>query len=157
LADHERWRKRVLPEIDRLLAERARIEKSDSVFALRRAFGKLCQQLESHLGVEERVLFPALLDMDRRLRNDQPVRRPAFGSVKNPITMIQREHEDDAELWSTLEHLAALDATSAGATEPARRLYQALLEFEAEVRAHTEVENTVLFPRALELEKQAAR
>lgn len=156
VAEHQRWRQRVFPELDRLLAERARIEKTDSVFALRHLFGKLRHELEAHLGVEERVLFPALLEMNRRLRESLPARRPAFGSVKNPITMIQREHEDDVELWTALEHLTELDAAAAGATEAARRLHEAVLQFKAEVKAHTEVENSVLFPRALELEKQLA-
>jgi len=68
--------------------------------------------------------------------------------------MIQREHEDDAEVWNTLQNLALLDATVKGAPEAARRLYQDLTLFADEVRTHTEIESKILFPRAVEMEQR---
>jgi regulator of cell morphogenesis and NO signaling len=151
--DHRRWLEELLPSLAALLEQRAREEKSDSTFALRRIFRRLSTQLEAHLRDEEHVLFPAILEMDRGTRNSEPRPKLAFGSVRNPITMIEREHEDDAQVWDTIRHLALLDAVAEGATKAAKRLYQDLTLFEDEVRTHTAVENTVLFPRAVQLEQ----
>jgi len=154
LADHQRWREQVLPSISSQLNARIRREKQESSIALRQVFVRLCRELDEHLKEEETVLFPAVLEMDQRARESLPAARPAFGSVRNPIVMIQRDHEDDAELWDTLQHLAQLDATAEGASESARDLYQTLTLFADDVRAHTAIESTILFPRAVELEKQ---
>ena len=154
VADHNLWREQVLPELGALLGKRTRQEKLGSVAALRHAFARMCQELEEHLRQEESILFPALLDMDRRSRQSQPRVREPFGSVRNPIQMIQREHEDDAEVWNTLQNLALLDATVKGAPEAARRLYQDLTLFADEVRTHTEIESKILFPRAVEMEQR---
>jgi len=154
VADHNRWREVVLPRLGQLLSRRAREEKRESAFALRHVFSRMCQGLLEHLHEEETILFPALLEMDRRVRQDQPRTRATFGSVRNPIFMIQREHEDDAQLWDTLQHLALLDAGTEGAPESARQLYRDLTQFAADVRNHTAIENTILFPRAVEMEKR---
>ena len=152
--DHRRWREEALPSLAALVEQRAREEQSDSTYALRRIFRRLSNELEAHLRDEEQVLFPAILEMDRGARNSQPCPRQPFGSVRNPITMIEREHEDDAQVWDTIRHLSLLDAVAKGATEMARRFYQDLTLFEDQVRMHTAVENTVLFPRAMQLEQR---
>jgi len=154
VADHNHWREHVLPELGALLGKRVRQEKLGSIAALRHAFARMCHELEEHLRQEETVLFPALLEMDRRVRQSQPRVREPFGSVRNPIQMIQREHEDDAEVWDTLQHLALLDATVKNAPETARRLYQDLTLFADEVRTHTAIESRILFPRAVEMEQR---
>ena len=153
VVDHVRWREEVLPALGSLLSERARKEKGESIPALRHVFERMSRDLLEHLHEEETVLFPALLDMDRRAQQSQPPARPSFGSVRNPIVMIQRDHEDDAQLWDTLQHLALLDATAKNASESARRLYQDLTLFADDVRMHTAIESTILFPRAVEIEK----
>ena len=155
MADHKRWREQVLPALGRLLGQRASLEKREPVFALRQAFSGLCRELLEHLHEEETILFPALLEMNRRARESHPPARPVFGSVRHPIHMIQREHEDDAEVWNTLQHMALLDATAKDAPETARILYQALTLFADDVRTHTAIENTILFPRAMEIENKA--
>ena len=154
VADHQRWREEVLPSLGRLLGQRARLENLESTAALRHVFARMCQELEEHLREEETVLFAGILEMDRRARQSQPPARASFGSVRNPIVMIQRDHEEDAQLWDTLQHLASLVSTAPGASEAARRLYQDLTLFADEVRTHTAIESTILFPRAVEMEKQ---
>jgi len=151
-ADHQRWRAQVLPELGRTLGQRARRDKLEATAALRHLFARMCQELDAHLRQEETVLFPAILEMDRRTKQSQPLARPSFGSVRNPIVMIQREHEDDAQLWDTLQHLAKLDAAAPDAPESARKLYRDLTLFADDVHAHTAIESTILFPRAVELE-----
>ncbi len=57
---------------------------------LRRVFTRLRADLEEHLRNEEKVLFPAILELDRVPATGQPVVRKPFGSVRNPIKMIGR-------------------------------------------------------------------
>jgi len=154
VVDHVRWREEVLPALGSLLSERARKEKGESIPALRHVFERMSRDLLEHLHEEETVLFPAILELDRRTGQTPPLARQSFGSVRNPIVMIQRDHEDDAMLWDTLQHLALLDATAKDASEPVRRLYQDLTLFADDVKTHTAIESTILFPRAVELEKQ---
>jgi regulator of cell morphogenesis and NO signaling len=106
---------------------------------------ELCADLEPHLLKEERVLFPAIRELAAG-RADF-----AFGSVANPIRMMNLEHDRCAEL------LEALRLETAGYTVPDdacasyRSLYQRLEALEFDTHVHIHKENHVLFPAAIAL------
>jgi regulator of cell morphogenesis and NO signaling len=151
-AQHRQWVENVLPPLHDALEKKALEEPSDSAKALFRIFSRLCADLEAHLRNEENVLFPAILEMERCAQTGKPIPKPPFGSVRNPITMIEQDHQDDEHKWSSVLRLAQ---AADGAGEKHHPLYEHLTAFEAALREHTRLENTVLFPRALRLETQA--
>ena len=101
--------------------------------------------LEPHMMKEERILFPAI-----RALAGGTTEFP-FGSVANPIRMMQLEHDQCGEL------LALLRAATAGYTVPSdacasyRSLYERLEALELDTHLHVHKENHVLFPAAIAL------
>lgn len=82
--------------------------------------------------------------------------RPApfapFGTVRNPITAMLREHDAAGEILKTIRNLACQFVASEDACFSYRTLYNALETLEADLHEHIHLENNVLFPRTLDLE-----
>ncbi|HKM48965.1 MAG TPA: iron-sulfur cluster repair di-iron protein [Terriglobales bacterium] len=121
---------------------------------IRASFQGLAQELTMHMMKEEMVLFPYIVRMEESVLQKEPVLPPPFGSVQNPISMMEHEHD------SAGNALRAMREASAGYTPPAdacisfQTLYKALVSFEADLHQHIHLENNILFPRAIEMERE---
>jgi regulator of cell morphogenesis and NO signaling len=120
---------------------------------VRSSFLELAQELTTHMMKEEMVLFPYITRMEESVIEGEPVLPPPFGSVKNPVAMMMHEHD------SAGEALRAVRQASAGYTPPGdacvsyQTLYRALADLEADLHKHIHLENNVLFPRAVKMER----
>jgi regulator of cell morphogenesis and NO signaling len=120
---------------------------------VRASFRGLAEELTTHLMKEEVVLFPYIVRMEEAVIQHEPVVPSPFGSVANPISMMEHEHD------SAGNALRAMRAASHNYTAPAeacvsyQTLYSALAEFETDLHQHIHLENNILFPRALAMEK----
>lgn len=120
---------------------------------VRNVFQGLGEELMAHLMKEENILFPYIERMEEAVVAGDPILPPPFGTVANPVRMMEHEH-DDAGIA-----LKSLRETSRGYTPPAdacvsfQALYTALENFEKDLHQHIHLENNVLFPRALEMER----
>lgn len=120
---------------------------------VRASFQGLAQELTTHMMKEERVLFPYIVRMEEAVIQKEPVLPAPFGSVQNPVSMMEHEHD------SAGNALRAMREASCGYTAPGdacisyQTLYTALEEFEADLHQHIHLENNVLFPRAIAMEK----
>jgi regulator of cell morphogenesis and NO signaling len=122
------------------------------LFEAREVFQGLAEELSAHLMKEEMVLFPHVLRMEATEAGSGPARGP-FGSVQNPISMMEHEHD------SAGNALRVMSKATSGYTAPAdacvsyQTLYKALADFEADLHRHIHLENNILFPRAVALEE----
>jgi regulator of cell morphogenesis and NO signaling len=60
-------------------------------------FGGLRQELSMHMMKEEMMLFPYIVRMEEAVLANEPVLPPPFGSVRNPVAMMMREHDGAGE------------------------------------------------------------
>ncbi len=124
---------------------------------MRVTFGNLAQELSAHLMKEELMLFPYIVRMEESVLEKSPVLPAPFGTVRNPVGMMMHEHD------SAGDALREMRSASNGYTAPTdacisyRTLYQALGEFEADLHQHIHLENNILFPRAIEMERGSER
>ena len=120
---------------------------------IRVSFQGLEQELTMHMMKEERILFPYIVRMEESVIQKEPLLPPPFGSVQNPVAMMMHEHD------SAGEALRSMRKASAGYTPPGdacisfQTLYKALADFEADLHQHIHLENNILFPRAIAMEK----
>jgi regulator of cell morphogenesis and NO signaling len=114
-------------------------------------FRDLRADFEQHLIKEEQVLFPYICDLATTSRPCGVSRSP-FGTVENPIRMLEREHLEAGD------EMRAIRELTHGYQVPAEgcRTYEVcmaeLLWFERDLHRHVHLENNVLFPRAIQLE-----
>lgn len=124
--------------------------------AMRDTFSALAEELTLHLMKEEMMLFPYIERLEEAAMEKAPVVPSPFGSVRNPVAMMMHEHD------SAGNALRGLRQASHGYTAPAdacisfQTLYGALAEFEADLHLHIHLENNILFPRAVEMERTHA-
>ena len=152
---HHAYLHRTLPLIRAQLARLsdASAPPVPSVTAARLAFEDLAQQLERHLAKEENLLFPALDALAKADREGG--HRPAlpFPTVLHPIRVMEAEH---ARILTAIERLRQVTGgfvASPDAPEAWRECLEEFEELDADLRLHLRVENEVLFPMALELER----
>jgi regulator of cell morphogenesis and NO signaling len=119
--------------------------------ALRQCFDELQADLIPHLMKEERVLFPYIVALE-----SEPANPPhsCFGSIANPIRMMAIEHDHVKTLLARQRELSSNYAATSNAQTDA--LYAALLALDNDLQQHIHMEDDVLFPYALQLERQAA-
>ena len=118
-----------------------------------RCYDSLRADLEPHLVKEERVLFP----MIRELATAHV--KPTFhcGSVRNPISMMEREHDIAGALLARLRELTSCYTSPADGCTSYDMLYRGLAELEADTHLHVHKENNVLFPMVARIERQLER
>lgn len=132
-------------------------EKHPELFEVREVFQALAAELAVHLMKEEQILFPYIV----RLEEAQVAGEPAppsscFGSVENPIRMMEFEHSSAGEALRELRSITNGYQAPEDACDGFRSLYAALADFEKDLHMHIHKENNLLHPRALQAERSKA-
>lgn len=123
------------------------------LFETQGTFRALTQELMTHLMKEEMVLFPYIERMEEAVIQKEPVLPGPFGSVQNPVNMMEHEHDSAGNALRAIRK-ASSDFTAPGdACVSYQTLYKALAAFEADLHQHIHLENNILFPRAIAMER----
>jgi regulator of cell morphogenesis and NO signaling len=124
----------------------------EELHEIRTLFAELAQEMTMHMMKEEHMLFPYIEELEAAVnRGVRPV-RPMFGTVQNPVRMMMMEHDSSGKVQHKIRELTNDFAPPADACVSYQTLYKALQEFEADMHQHIHLENSILFPRAVELE-----
>jgi regulator of cell morphogenesis and NO signaling len=124
------------------------------LFEVQRTFGSLAQELVTHLMKEEIVLFPYVERMEEATVQREPVLPAPFGTVQNPIGMMEHEHESAGNALRAMRKASKDYTAPPDACVSYQTLYTALAAFEADLHQHIHLENNVLFPRAITMENK---
>ena len=116
-------------------------------------FQQLSNELLLHMKKEELVLFPYIKKMTQAESDGKGVDRPAFGSVKAPISVMETEHETAGIILKRLSQLSNDFTPPEDACNTFRLLFGKLKEFQDDLRRHVHLENDILFPKAIEMEQ----
>ncbi|MCU7695072.1 iron-sulfur cluster repair di-iron protein [Haoranjiania flava] len=114
------------------------------------AVNHFLQDLINHTEKEEKVLFPAIKEAVAGKRNGS--NGAAQDSIKQPILMMQKEHEIAGEDLTYFRKLTNDYALPADACNSYNYLFEKMKEFEADLHQHIHLENNILFPKAAALE-----
>jgi len=118
------------------------------------SFDAIANEMTMHMMKEENILFPYIVDMEKAAEGKGPSPLAMFGTVQNPVRMMMAEHESAGAQLRTIRELSNDYAVPADGCTSYRVLYEALLGFEADLHQHVHLENNILFPRAIQMEKQ---
>jgi regulator of cell morphogenesis and NO signaling len=120
---------------------------------LAEVFAGLRQELEMHLHKEEAILFPFIVQYGRAESRNQPIPPVPFGSIAHPIGVMEHEHTDAGDALEDIRNLTDGYEPPAYACSTVRALYDGLKAFEKDLHIHIHLENNILFPRAIALER----
>ncbi len=151
---HHQYVSDTLPVLYELTAKVARVhgDKHPELIQIAAHFNAVAQELQLHMHKEEHILFPYINKMAASNRNGSPMPLPVFGSVENPIRMMEAEHESAGDNMAEIRRLSADFSAPEGACTSYRVLFSKLQEFEQDLHQHVHLENNILFPKAVLLE-----
>lgn len=116
-------------------------------------FQKVSNDLLQHMFKEERILFPAIKMIAQAATSGQAVPPLPFGSIRNPIAMMIADHETAGDELQEIRRLVNDYTPPDDACTTVRVTFEELRDFESDLHRHVFLENSVLFPKASQLEK----
>jgi regulator of cell morphogenesis and NO signaling len=116
-------------------------------------FNEVGKDLLLHLSKEEHILFPFIKELALIERNHGILPEASFGSVSNPIYIMESEHEHAGEILQEIREITADFKLPADACNSYTILYKKLDEYENDLHKHVHLENNILFPKAIATEQ----
>ena len=151
---HHAYVRRALPTIAAHTEKIARVHgtRHPELADVARLFAAVVEDMTSHMWKEEQILFPFIAALATAAAEERAAPAAPFGSVENPIRMMEMEHETAGGALARIRELTNGYAEPAdGCTTYAITLKE-LEAFERDLHAHVHLENNVLFPRARALD-----
>jgi regulator of cell morphogenesis and NO signaling len=139
--------KRLAPLGDKVL--RVHGAGHPELWRVRELLDQLAGELEPHMTREEQVLFPYITALSKH----EPSKAP-FGSLERPLRVMHLEHDHVGALLHELDALSYSYCPPAGACASYAVFYAGLEDLQADLHEHVHLENNVLFPAALALERR---
>lgn len=156
---HHQYVRNMLPTITAHAAKVAAAhgEHHPEVRDIAAIFQQVRDELESHMIKEERVLFPYIKQLAAAEIGDGPVFAGGFGTVRNPIDMMEQEHDSVGLAFDHMRRMAKDFTPPPDACTTFHLFYRELDEFERDLHMHIHLENNVLHPRAIAMEERLAQ
>ena len=153
---HHRYVEEKILEIKPYLDKICRVhgERHPELFEIQEQFVASAGELAAHMKKEEFILFPFVRKMMKAKSEGAKVSSQQFGTVQNPVQMMMDEHSTEGERFSKIEALSNHYTTPADGCSTYRVTFALLQEFEQDLHLHIHLENNILFPGAIALEKE---
>lgn len=119
-------------------------------------FGKTAGEMSMHMKKEELTLFPYIRKMVNAKDKGIELEKPRFGSVESPIEKMMNDHDEEGERFRRISKLTNDYTVPEDGCNTYKVTLAMLKEFEDDLHMHIHLENNILFPKSLELEKELA-
>lgn len=155
---HHSYVREALPTIAAHTEKIARVhgERHPELGEVSRLFAAVVDDMTSHMWKEEQILFPFIAALARAAAERRPAPAAPFGPIENPIRMMEMEHETAGGALDRIRELTRDYREPADACTTYAITLRELEAFEQDLHAHVHLENNVLFPRAIELQRAAS-
>lgn len=153
---HHRYVEEKIQEIKPYLEKITHVHGSNhpELSQINEQFNQSAGELAMHMKKEELILFPYIRKMAAAKQKNEKVNLPQFGTVENPIKAMMSEHDTEGERFKKISELSNNYTTPDDGCNTYRLTYAMLKEFQQDLHIHIHLENNILFPASLELEKQ---
>ena len=149
-ATHHRYLWDEMPRLSALVAKVVSVHggRHPELDAIARCYEQARADLEPHLLREEQVLFPMIREL--AAASSAPVFH--CGTLRNPISVMLREHDAVGELLAQMRQLTNGYQPPADGCASYVSCFAALAELEADTHLHIHKENNLLFPLVVRME-----
>jgi regulator of cell morphogenesis and NO signaling len=150
VAEHHDYLREELPRLSRLLHKLAtnHADRDPALPEIERVYSALRGEMESHLAKEEQILFP----MIRQIEAGNVRAASHCGSVRNPIFVMEREHDGAKQALASLRSLTNDYTAPEWACNTHMAVIESLGTLEQDMFRHIFKEDVILFPTAVAAE-----
>ncbi len=151
---HHKYVKSSLPLLLEYTAKVAKVHGKEhlEVVTIYDLFKEASDELSSHMMKEENILFPYIKQLVSEKNSVKD--GCSFGTVKNPIRMMEHEHDVVGNIFKTIKELSNNYTPPEDACTTYKLSYKKLEEFENDLHQHIHLENNILFPKSIKLESE---
>ncbi|MBW8359887.1 MAG: iron-sulfur cluster repair di-iron protein [Weeksellaceae bacterium] len=128
-------------------------DRHPELFEINELFLGSAQDLAAHMKKEELILFPFIKKMVEAKRTGEGLESPGFGTVENPVAMMKEEHEAEGDRFVKISELTNSYQFPEDACGTYQVTFKMLEDFENDLHKHIHLENNILFPKAIAMEK----
>ncbi|MCL1666769.1 iron-sulfur cluster repair di-iron protein [Elizabethkingia ursingii] len=152
---HHRYVEEKTPVLQVFLDKLCKVhgDRHPELFEIRELFDESAKDLAAHMKKEELILFPFVRNMIKAQQTGEALRQPHFGTVENPVNMMQHEHTVEGERFEKIATLTDGYTPPADACNTYKVAFAMLQDFENDLHTHIHLENNILFPKSVRLEK----
>jgi regulator of cell morphogenesis and NO signaling len=157
VSTHHEYLKLELPRVGQRLKKVVQVHGASDPAALselENVYEGLWQELDMHMHKEEMMLFPAIQHYEAATQSGLPLPPSPFGTIANPIGVMEAEHESAGAALQRIRELTSDFQAPSYACGTYRAMLDGLRALEADLHIHIHLENNILFPRIIALEKR---
>ena len=153
---HHSYVKKTLPELKMYAAKVSQVhsDRHPELQLIQQLVAEMNNELLAHMIKEEMVLFPYIKELVKAANSpEKPISAAHFGTIQNPIRMMEMEHDIAGRIMQEIRQLSNDYTLPPDACASYSLLYRMLEEFENDLHMHIHLENNILFPNAIAMEK----
>lgn len=117
-------------------------------------FRELSVLLMTHSRREEEIIFPYIRQIESTHRRKETYGNLFVRTLRKPLSNIEKEHEVIYSILKEIQVLTNNYTCPANACADHSAIYNKLNEFHCDMQQHTHLEDDILFPKAIEMEKE---
>lgn len=154
--NHHNYVRRMIPILSEGTKRIAAVhgKKHPELLKISRIFEGVYKDLKHHMMKEEQMLFPFIKDMEAAKNKEGKIEKPFFGTIKNPIKMMEVEHQSAGDEMAEIRNLTNNYSIPDDACNTYNVTFLELKEFEEDLHKHVFLENSILFPKAVKMEAE---
>ncbi|UKB77897.1 iron-sulfur cluster repair di-iron protein [Chryseobacterium sp. MEBOG07] len=153
---HHRYVEEKTPVLQAFLEKLCKVhgERHPELFEINTLFNESAHDLAAHMKKEELILFPFVRNMMKAKISGGSLQQPVFGTVENPVHMMQHEHTVEGDRFRKIAEITDEYLPPADGCNTYKVAFAMLQDFENDLHKHIHLENNILFPKAIRLEKE---
>jgi regulator of cell morphogenesis and NO signaling len=150
---HHSYVKKTIPDVRGYAEKVAKVHGAHhpELLQINKLAQEVCDEMSAHMVKEETVLFPYVKQLVASTNGK--VKFGNLDTVETPINMMEMEHEVVGNNMDKIREISNNYALPEDACGSYAYLFKTLDEFENDLHIHVHLENNILFPKALDLEK----
>lgn len=149
---HHSYVRKSIPDLLAYSGKVARVhgDRHPELETIHKLVEEVCNEMTEHMVSEEEIVFPYVKQVASRSNGKS---FGEFETIKTPIEMMEAEHDFVGRSMEEIRRLSNNYTLPADACASYGFLFNKLQEFEGDLFTHIHLENNILFPKSLEIEK----
>ncbi|MGZ3923741.1 MAG: DUF542 domain-containing protein [Flavisolibacter sp.] len=117
-------------------------------------FRELSVLLMTHSRHEEEIIFPYIRQIENTFLRKETYGNLFVRTLRKPLSNIEKEHEVIMSILKEIQSLSNNYTCPSSGCADQSAIYHKLNEFHVDMEQHTHLEDDILYPRAIEMEKE---
>jgi regulator of cell morphogenesis and NO signaling len=154
---HHQYLRKALPEAKDYLVNflDGHLKKFPYLGDLLKIFDGLCKEMFPHLEQEETILFPYIRQIAHAYYSKESYAALLVRTLRKPVENVMRhEHETVNTILQQMRRITDNYTLPEGACVSHKVTFMKLLEIDNDLVQHMHLENDILFPRSIAMEKE---